>query len=104
VDVRLHRHQRTWVFGGPDHHVHDRRAGAGIKERGEWMIIEALQNLHPVMQTFFMTCFIWLVTACGATLVFFTKSVNKKARAFYGNAQNKVKPAIPHFLEKSELP
>lgn len=41
-------------------------------------MIGFLQNLHPVIQALIATCFTWLLTALGASLVFFTKSVNKR--------------------------
>ncbi len=43
------------------------------------MLIEWLKNLHPVVQALIATCFTWLVTALGAGLVFFFKTINRKA-------------------------
>ncbi len=42
------------------------------------MGIEWLKNLHPVVQALIATCFTWLVTALGAGLVFFFKTINRK--------------------------
>jgi ZIP family zinc transporter len=40
--------------------------------------LEALANLHPVMQAFLATMFTWAMTAAGALPVFFAKEVNQK--------------------------
>ena len=42
------------------------------------MAIEWLKNLHPIVQALIATCFTWLVTALGAGLVFFFKTINRK--------------------------
>jgi zinc transporter, ZIP family len=42
------------------------------------MIIEWFKELNPVVQALLATCFTWLVTALGASLVFFFKKINKK--------------------------
>ncbi len=41
-------------------------------------MIELIQQLNPVMQAFVATLFTWALTAAGATVVFFTKTVNQK--------------------------
>jgi len=41
-------------------------------------MVESFQQLNPVIQALFATLFTWGVTAAGASLVFFTKTVNKK--------------------------
>jgi ZIP family zinc transporter len=41
-------------------------------------MVEGFLQLHPVWQAFLATLFTWGVTAAGASLVFFTKSVNPK--------------------------
>jgi len=41
-------------------------------------MIEYIQQFHPVTQAFLATIFTWLVTAAGAGLVFFTRTVNRK--------------------------
>ncbi len=41
-------------------------------------MIDVIQQLSPVMQAFLATLFTWGVTAAGAALVFFTKSLNDK--------------------------
>jgi zinc transporter, ZIP family len=41
-------------------------------------MLESFQQLNPVIQALFATLFTWGVTAAGAALVFFTKTVNKK--------------------------
>jgi len=41
------------------------------------MPLEWFTNLNPVMQAFLATCFTWLMTAVGAALVFFFKSINR---------------------------
>jgi len=41
-------------------------------------MIDLIQQLDPVMQTFLATLFTWAVTAAGAAVVFFTKTVNQK--------------------------
>lgn len=42
------------------------------------IVIDSLQNLHPIIQAFFATCFTWGLTALGASAVFLTKEVNRK--------------------------
>jgi ZIP family zinc transporter len=42
------------------------------------MIVEWFQGLSPIWQALLGTCFTWLVTALGAGLVFFFKSINRK--------------------------
>ena len=42
------------------------------------MIINAFKDLSPIIQAFCATLFTWGVTALGASLVFFFKSVNRK--------------------------
>jgi ZIP family zinc transporter len=41
-------------------------------------MIESIQNLNPILLAFLATCFTWFVTALGASLVFFFKSVDKR--------------------------
>ncbi len=41
------------------------------------MPIEWFTDLNPIMQDFLATCFTWLMTAVGAALVFFFKSINR---------------------------
>ena len=41
-------------------------------------MIEFIQQFHPVTQALFATLFTWGVTAAGAALVFFTRTVNQK--------------------------
>lgn len=42
------------------------------------MIIDWFKELSPVLQAFLATCFTWLLTAMGAAVVFFFKSINRK--------------------------
>ena len=42
------------------------------------MIIDFMSKFHPVVQALIATGFTWLVTAMGASLVFFFKSINRK--------------------------
>jgi ZIP family zinc transporter len=42
------------------------------------MIIELFSNLNPIYQALFATLFTWFLTALGASLVFFFKSINRK--------------------------
>ena len=42
------------------------------------MVVEWFAGLHPVMQALFATLFTWFVTALGAGLVFFFRTVNRK--------------------------
>lgn len=41
-------------------------------------MIDIVQQFNPVLQAFIATLFTWGVTAAGASLVFFTKAVNRK--------------------------
>ena len=41
-------------------------------------MLESLQSLHPVVQAFLATCFTWLVTALGASTVFFARQPSRK--------------------------
>ena len=41
-------------------------------------MIDFLQQFHPVTQALLATLFTWAVTAAGASLVFFTKTINQK--------------------------
>ena len=41
-------------------------------------MIDLIQQLDPVMQAFLATLFTWAVTAAGAAVVFFTKTVNQR--------------------------
>jgi len=41
-------------------------------------MIEAFQQLHPVVQALLATCFTWGLTALGAACVFMGKDINKK--------------------------
>jgi zinc transporter, ZIP family len=42
------------------------------------MFIEWFSQLNPIWQAFLATCFTWLVTALGASVVFFFKDVNRR--------------------------
>ena len=42
------------------------------------MIVEWFKALNPIIQALLATCFTWFVTAAGAGLVFFFKSINRK--------------------------
>jgi ZIP family zinc transporter len=42
------------------------------------MIFEWIKDLNPIMQAFLATCFTWFMTAMGAGVVFFFKSINRK--------------------------
>ena len=42
------------------------------------MSLEKLLNFNPVLLALFATLFTWAVTALGAAMVFFFKSINKK--------------------------
>jgi ZIP family zinc transporter len=42
------------------------------------MIVEWFKSLNPIVQALLATCFTWFVTAAGAGLVFFFKSINRK--------------------------
>ena len=42
------------------------------------MIIDWLEKFSPVMQAFIATMFTWLLTALGASVVFFFKTINRK--------------------------
>src|SRR5512145_1819237 len=42
-------------------------------------MVDWFVSLPPVGQAFAATCFTWLVTALGASLVFFFKTINRKA-------------------------
>ena len=42
------------------------------------MLIRWFSDLHPILQAFLATCFTWGVTALGAAMVFFFRSVNRK--------------------------
>lgn len=41
-------------------------------------MVNAIQNLHPVLQALIAGIFTWSITALGASFVFFTKTVNQK--------------------------
>ncbi len=41
-------------------------------------MIEAFQQLHPVVQALLATCFTWGLTSLGAACVFMGKDINKK--------------------------
>jgi len=42
------------------------------------MIIDTLAGLHPIFQALLGTCFTWFVTALGAAMVFFFKTISRK--------------------------
>jgi ZIP family zinc transporter len=42
------------------------------------MIVEWFKSLDPIIQALIATCFTWFVTAAGAALVFFFKTINRK--------------------------
>jgi ZIP family zinc transporter len=41
-------------------------------------MVDFIQQFNPIMQAFIATLFTWSVTAAGAALVFFTRSLNQK--------------------------
>jgi ZIP family zinc transporter len=41
-------------------------------------MVEWFQGLHPILQALLATCFTWFVTALGASVVIFFKSVNRQ--------------------------
>jgi ZIP family zinc transporter len=41
-------------------------------------MINIIENLHPVAQALLATCFTWLLTALGASVVFMKKSISKR--------------------------
>ncbi len=41
-------------------------------------MIDFIKDIHPVMQALIATCFTWFLTALGASVVFFTRAVNRK--------------------------
>lgn len=41
-------------------------------------MIDFIKDTHPAMQALIATCFTWFLTALGASIVFFTKAVNRK--------------------------
>ncbi len=41
-------------------------------------MVEAFQQLHPLLQTLLATCFTWGLTALGAAGIFIAKDINKK--------------------------
>ena len=41
------------------------------------MVVEWFEGLSPIVQALLATCFTWFVTAAGAALVFFFKSISK---------------------------
>lgn len=43
------------------------------------MVYESFANLHPVVQALIATLFTWFMTALGSGLVFFFKTINRKA-------------------------
>jgi zinc transporter, ZIP family len=45
---------------------------------GKEIVIDALQNLHPVLQALLATCFTWAVTALGAATVFAARDVSRR--------------------------
>ena len=42
------------------------------------MLVEMLASISPVWQAFWATCFTWFVTALGAAMVFFFKTISRK--------------------------
>ena len=42
------------------------------------MIVEWFEGLNHIVQALLATCFTWAVTAAGASLVFFFRTINKK--------------------------
>ena len=40
-------------------------------------LIKYLENIDPILAAFYATMFTWLVTAAGASLVFFFKTMNR---------------------------
>jgi len=45
---------------------------------GNFIMLETLSNLHPIMQALLGTVFTWFLTALGAGGVFFAKEINKR--------------------------
>lgn len=41
-------------------------------------MIEAFQDLHPILQALIATCFTWAMTAAGAAVVFMAKDISRK--------------------------
>lgn len=41
-------------------------------------MLDWFSSLNPIVQALIATLFTWFLTACGATLVFFTKTINQK--------------------------
>lgn len=41
-------------------------------------MVDALQNMHPVLQALLATCFTWALTALGAAVVFTARDVSRK--------------------------
>jgi len=76
--------------------------------------MKALLNLNPVLLALIATLFTWFVTAAGASMVFFFKSINKKIlNSMLGFAAgimiaasfwSLLKPAIEMAEEKGTLP
>lgn len=42
------------------------------------MLVELVQNLHPIFQAVLATCFTWGLTALGAAVVFVTRTISRK--------------------------
>jgi ZIP family zinc transporter len=51
--------------------------GAGRISR-EDIVVDFFLRFHPIIQALIATCFTWLMTALGASVVFFVRDVNRK--------------------------
>lgn len=55
------------------------RLGTLVGNNGSWItVVELIAPYHPVTQALVATLFTWGVTAAGAALVFFTRSINAR--------------------------
>src|SRR5512134_3036725 len=60
--------------------AHDPKIGERFKDVPDYNknVIEFIQQFHPVTQALIATLFTWSVTAAGAALVFFRKTLDRK--------------------------
>lgn len=49
-----------------------------ISYRYDNSMLDFIKDIHPINQAIFATCFTWLVTAMGASVVFIAKGINRK--------------------------
>jgi len=78
------------------------------------MFLEKLLRINPVLLALYATLFTWFMTAAGASMVFFFKSINKKVlNSMLGFAAgimiaasfwSLLKPAIDMSTERGDLP